>query len=79
MNHRNTSETEELRYKYVKQFFIYHDYINAASSNSSFKSIDFQTWLTTTRYSEDKDECFTRMKVHNAVLHASSSSSASQR
>ncbi len=66
-------EDLDLRKKYLQQFFIYHDYINDRdSSSTNNKSIDFEKFLTITKYSEDKDVCFQRMKVHYAVCQASS-------
>lgn len=56
------SNTDELRYKFVKQFFIYHDY-----NTQKPTSISFQQWLTVTDYSNDKEICNQRMETFTTL------------
>jgi hypothetical protein len=52
------SNSDELRDKFVKQFFIYYDY-----NKQKPTSISFQQWLTLTDYSNDKEICNQRMET----------------
>jgi hypothetical protein len=57
----------QLRIKYSEQFFIFHDYQNDQKQTSSSFDLDFQQWLQATEFSCDKDVCYFKMQVYQAV------------